>query len=109
MKDYIYIISNELGYIKCGVSKHPIKRVKQLQTGNEHQLTLLFTEEFNCERKHLLHIEKEIHRNLQQMATKCIGEWFYLDKYKLDSIKNVITFHRIRYEDDTLAFNKKFR
>lgn len=108
-KDYIYIISNDLGYIKVGVSKNPNRRVKQLQTGNEHKLTLLFMEEFRCERKHLLCIEKEIHKNLKQMATKCVGEWFYLDTYKLDSIKNIITFHRIRYEDDTLAFNKKFR
>ena len=46
MSDYIYIITNELGYIKVGVSKHPEKRVKQLQTGNEHTLSLLFTEEF---------------------------------------------------------------
>jgi len=65
MSDYMYIISNELGYIKCGVSCNPKRRVKQLQTGNEHKLTLLFTEEFECERKHLLHIEKAVHNRLQ--------------------------------------------
>ncbi len=108
-KDYIYIISNDLGYIKVGVSKHPEKRIRQLQTGNEHKLTLLFTEEFNCTRKHLLNIEKEIHHQLQRISNKAIGEWFFLDNTNLDSIKNTITFYRIRYEDDELAFNRSFR
>lgn len=109
MRDYIYIIGNDQGYIKCGVSKNPKRRVKQLQTGNEHKLTLLFAEEFNCTRTHLLKIEKDLHKTLRQMSTKCEGEWFYLDKYKMDSIKNTIIFYRIRYEEDTLAFYKPFR
>ncbi|MBO4622301.1 MAG: GIY-YIG nuclease family protein [Bacilli bacterium] len=109
MRDYIYIISNDLGYIKVGVSNNPERRVKQLQTGNEHKLTLLFKEEFNCTRKHLLSIEKDLHKQLRSMSTRCVGEWFFLDKYKMDSIKNTIIFYRIRYEDDTLAFRKPFR
>ena len=108
MRDYIYIISNEQGYIKVGVSKNPERRVKQLQTGNEHKLTLLFKEEFDCTRSHLLKIEKDLHKQLRQMSTKCVGEWFFLDKYKMDSIKNTIIFYRIRYEDDTLAFKRQF-
>ena len=76
---------------------------------NEHKLTLLFTEEFDCTRHHLLHIEKELHKQLRQMTIKTIGEWFFLDKYKIDAIKNIITFYRIRYEEDTLAFTKKFK
>lgn len=109
MQDYIYIISNDQGYIKVGVSKHPEKRVKQLQTGNEHKLTLLFTEEFKCERKHLLHIETEIHKQLRRISTKCVGEWFYLDENKMDSIKNTIIFYRIRYEDNPINSEKSFK
>lgn len=109
MKDYLYIIGNDQGYIKVGVSKHPKRRLRQLQTGNEHQLTLLFTEEFECTRKHLLHIEKAVHKTLRSMSTKCIGEWFFIDESKMDSIKNTLTFYRIRYEDDILAFEPKFR
>ena len=108
-KDYLYIIGNDKGYIKVGVSRNPAKRCRQLQTGNEHKLTLLFTEEFECDRKHLLHIEKAVHKALRGMSTKCIGEWFYIDEYKMDSIKNTLTFYRIRYEDDLLAFEKPFR
>lgn len=109
MQDYVYIISNDLGYIKVGVSKNPERRVKQLQTGNEHKLTLLFKEEFNCTRSHLLRIEKDLHKQLRSISTKCIGEWFFLDENKMDSIKNTIIFYRIRYEDDNLAFRKPFR
>ena len=108
-KDYLYIIGNDQGFIKVGVSKNPERRVKQLQTGNEHKLTLLFTEEFECERKHLLHIEKEVHKALRRMSTKCVGEWFEIDEYKMDSIKNTLTFYRIRYEDDLFAFERQFR
>ena len=108
MKDYMYIISNELGFIKVGVSKDPANRVKQLQTGNEHILTLLFTEEFNCTRRHLLHIEKEVHKKLKTIHQKASGEWFYIDKDNLESIKNLITFYRIRYEDDLQSFNPSF-
>ena len=43
---YMYIISNDKGYIKVGISKNPKRRLKQLQTGNQNKLTLLFTEEF---------------------------------------------------------------
>lgn len=108
MKDYIYIIGNDKGYIKVGVSNNPKRRVKQLQTGNAQKLTLIFTEEFECERHHLLNIEKAIHKQLKQMAEHCEGEWFYIDQIKMDSIKNTLTFYRIRYEDDLTAFNKQY-
>jgi predicted GIY-YIG superfamily endonuclease len=108
-KDYLYIIGNDKGFIKVGVSHNPAKRCRQLQTGNEHKLTLLFTEEFECDRKHLLHIEKEVHKALRRMSNKCIGEWFEIDEYKMDSIKNTLTFYRIRYENDLFNFEKPYR
>ena len=43
------------------------------------------------------------------MSTKCVGEWFEIDEYKMDSIKNTLTFYRIRYEDDLFAFERPFR
>lgn len=109
MSDYIYIISNELNYVKVGVSKNPKQRVRSLQTGNEHKLTLLFQEEFNCTRKHLLNIEKEIHKQLRVISTHAMGEWFLITADKLESVKNTIIYHRIRFEDDTNYFNKTWR
>lgn len=108
MKDYIYIIGNDQGYIKIGVSNNVKRRLRQIQTGNEHKLTLLFTEEFECTRKHLLHIEREIHRNLHKLATKCIGEWFCVEEDNIDAVKRLITYYRIRYEDNLFAFEKPF-
>lgn len=108
-KDYLYIIGNDKGFIKIGVSNSPQRRCRQLQTGNEHKLTLLFTEEFECDRKHLLHIEKEVHRTLRRISNKCMGEWFEIDENKMDSIKNTLTFYRIRYENDKFAFEKPFK
>ena len=107
MSDYIYIISNDQGYIKVGVSKHPTKRLSQLQTGNEHSLSLVFIEEFNCARNHLLKIEEQIHRTISLSAEDHRGEWFKLDPSKtIDDIKNLIIYSRIRYEDDTNHFNR---
>jgi len=107
--DYIYIISNDLGYIKVGISKYPKKRLKQLQTGNQNILSLLFTEEFECKRSHLLKIERELHRNLRCMTKSAKGEWFLITEDQLKSIKNTIIWHRIRYESDPMAFNPYFK
>lgn len=108
MIDYIYIISNDQGYIKVGVSKDPTKRLRQLQTGNEHTLSLLFTEEFNCARNHLLKIEKQIHRTLSLKAEDHRGEWFKLPSdTDIQNIKNFITFTRIRFEDDVNYFKRR--
>ena len=108
MTDYIYIISNDQDYIKVGVSKHPDKRLRQLQTGNEHTLSLIFTEEFECPRNHLLKIESEIHRTLSLKAIDHRGEWFKLPSdVDIQNIKNFITFTRIRFEDDVNYFKRR--
>lgn len=40
---YVYFIKNEQNHIKIGFSKDPEKRIKQLETGNSHNLSLLAT------------------------------------------------------------------
>lgn len=100
--DYVYIITNSNGFVKVGVSKNPEKRVKQLQTGNGEKLELIFTEEFACTRKHLLQVEKKIHKNLSTMCSKKTGEWFQISPEQLQSVKNTIIWHRIRYEDSLI-------
>lgn len=99
MSDFVYIIGNNDDLIKVGISKNPTKRVKQLQTGNGHKLTLLFTEEFECTRQELLKIEKKIHSDLSHLCTKKVGEWFKINSDILDRIKNTIIWHRIRYDN----------
>lgn len=102
--DYIYMIADKHDYIKVGISKNPERRVKDLQTGHPDILQLIFTEEFNCTRKHLLNIEKLIHKELKAKKYKKRGEWFYVPKDKIEEVKNIIRYNRIRYEDDELYF-----
>jgi len=73
---YIYLIeSYEVGSkkYKIGYSKHPNIRIKQHDTGNPNQLTILYT----FKSKHNRKVESAL-QNLY--SHKCIkNEWFVLD------------------------------
>ncbi len=100
---YMYIISDNNGYMKIGIAKDPEKRVKQLQTGHATKLDILFTEEFYCRRSHLLKIEKLVHRKIRSMTPRMKGEWFEIPMEDLEEVKTIITIHRIQYEDNEIA------
>jgi len=79
MKGYVYLLlkvskSGEESY-KVGVSKNdPLKRVKQLQTGNEaviHLLKYFETEYYNK-------LEKMLHFRYISYKTEANNEWFEL-------------------------------
>ena len=68
---YVYLIQSlEDGYYKVGVSKHPQKRIQQLQTGNSSELKLV--EIYQSE------IADKIERILQNrlLPFRKVGEWF---------------------------------
>ena len=68
-KDYLYFIQSDVtGMIKVGRSKDPVKRLKQLQTGNPNKLKLIASFE-NSGWK-----EKIIHERLEKWSEQ--GEWF---------------------------------
>ena len=70
---HIYLIQSlENGYYKIGVSKHPKKRVKQLQTGNSSELKLI--ESYQSEYAHK--IERSLQRRYSYLKKE--GEWFDL-------------------------------
>ena len=78
---YIYLIQSiENGYYKIGVSKHPKKRVKQLQTGNSSELKLI--ESYQSEHAHK--VERALQRRYSYLKKE--GEWFDL------SIKEDVSF-----------------
>jgi len=78
---YIYLIQSlENSYYKIGVSKHPQKRLQQLQTGNSSELKLIET--YQSEYAHK--IEKILQRRYSYLKKE--GEWFDL------SIINEISF-----------------
>ena len=68
---YVYLIqSQEDGYYKIGVSKHPKKRVKQLQTGNSSELKLIESYQSEYANKK----ERTLHNQLTHCKKE--GEWF---------------------------------
>jgi predicted GIY-YIG superfamily endonuclease len=78
---YIYLIQSlENSYYKIGVSKHPNKRIKELQTGNSSELKLIET--YQSEFAYL--IEKTLQRKYSYLRKE--GEWFDM------SISNEVSF-----------------
>ena len=72
--DYLYFIqSSKTGMIKIGRSKHPKKRLKQLQTGNSNTLRLIASFEGLGWR------EARLHEDLKQWRIRQNGEWFHHD------------------------------
>ncbi len=73
MQKYVYLIQSlENGYYKIGVSKHPQKRIQQLQTGNSSEIKLISIYLSENSNK----VEKTIHRRFSHL--KKHGEWFEL-------------------------------
>lgn len=68
----VYLFKTEGSNYKIGTSKHPEKRLKQLQTGNEETLELINS----YESKHANLIETTLHRQYSHL--KKSGEWFTL-------------------------------
>src|ERR1035437_8215149 len=80
---YIYLIQSlENGYYKIGVSKHPAKRVEQLQTGNASPLKLIdiYHTEYADQIEHAL---QRMHAHLHKR-----GEWFDMN------ISNEVNFQK---------------
>jgi len=70
---YVYLIqSQEDGYYKIGVSKHPNKRIEQLQTGNSSKLKVI--EQYKSYSYLAHYIERTLQRRFSHMRKE--GEWF---------------------------------
>jgi hypothetical protein len=80
---YIYLIQSlEDSRYKIGVSKHPQKRILELQTGNSSELKLVETYQSEFAHK----IEKILQRRYSYLRKE--GEWFDM------SIVNEVNFLR---------------
>jgi hypothetical protein len=98
-KDSLYFIQSDVtGMIKIGRSKNPLKRLKQLQTGNANKLKLIaFFEGLGWR-------EKLLHESLKDWSKE--GEWF--DPKCVGSIP-IDLYEKIEYGsfDDWWIYNKK--
>jgi len=94
---YIYLIQSlENSYYKIGISKHPKKRLSELQTGNSSPLKLVET--YQTEFAH--QIEKALQRRYSHLRKE--GEWFDM------SISNEVTFmEECRKIEENIVFLKK--
>lgn len=95
---YIYLIQSlENSYYKIGVSKHPNKRIKELQTGNSSELKLIETYQSEFAHK----IEKSLQNRYAHLKKE--GEWFDL------SIENEVSFKKeCRLIEENINTLKKY-
>lgn len=102
-QQYVYIIKNtETGRIKVGVGGDPEKRLKQLQTGNDCSLELVYTS-FLC--SNAFDLESAVHEKFQNHLVR--GEWFDLPAAEvikfLDTCKFKLSVDfQSSFEDSTL-------
>jgi hypothetical protein len=77
---FVYFIQckADMNPIKIGVSKHPRKRLKDLQTSNPFKLTLLESVRFQNERQAYA-VEEKLHEIFDMRRMN--GEWFSGDVY----------------------------
>jgi hypothetical protein len=68
----VYLIKAESSIYKIGTSKHPEKRIRQLQTGNQEKLELINT----FESKYATLLESTLHQKYAHLKEN--GEWYGL-------------------------------
>ena len=72
---YIYFLQCSGNY-KIGVAENVEKRIRVLQVGNPHEITLSFSYHFP-EKHHAFRMEKIFHEAFKKLSRR--GEWFSLD------------------------------
>jgi len=94
---YIYLIQSlEDGYYKIGVSIHPNKRIKELNTGNSSLLKLIETYQSEFANQ----IERALQRRYEHLRKN--GEWFDM------SIINEVSFiEECNKIEENIVFLKK--
>lgn len=78
----VYIIQmGDFNIYKIGIADNPVKRIKQLQTGNPYKLKLVDSfYKWNARQ-----VELRIHKRYNKY--KMEGEWFKLSKKQIETLK----------------------
>lgn len=103
MKKIYLIHKTNSNTYKIGKSKHPSKRVNQLQTANGNKLELLY--EYSTKVPDQL--EKMLHINFK--TSKQIGEWFELNENQVSKFSDTcIELEKVLLElkDENYFFDK---
>lgn len=80
-KRYLYVLKNELGRYKIGVSIDVEKRVKALEISSGSKIEIIF--KFNSRGD----FENKLHRHFKEK--RYLGEWFSLNESDLEFIKKI--------------------
>lgn len=79
----LYLISDN-SRLKIGWSKHPERRLKQLQTGSGSTLKIVFKADVPK------YMEKRVHHILRRFKTRPRNEWFELSGIEIDELVDKI-------------------
>ena len=100
----VYLIKSEGSNYKIGTSKHPEKRLRQLQTGNQEKLELVNTFQTN----YAALVETTLHNRFSHLRQN--GEWFTLSLAEevgfIEFCEKLETNFMVLSEDDNLFFKK---
>jgi hypothetical protein len=88
---FIYAIGNTTDKQKIGISKHPEKRLTELQTGNPDKLYIHYS--FPITEKTAYKFEATIHREINYKRIN--GEWFTMTP---EEVITFLTFQEIMCE-----------
>lgn len=92
---YVYLLESA-GCYKIGIAENVEKRIRQLQTGNPHKITL----KYSCQvkdREQALRIESRFHEILRRFNKS--GEWYQLNWRDAKTIKGM--FYAIANNDSS--------
>ncbi len=96
----IYLLQSDNGHYKIGVSKNPMKRLKQLQTGNSDKIRLISF--YETENAFLLERSLKNRYNIYRVN----GEWFNLPLEEeiifIDNCKNLDENLRLLIDDENI-------
>lgn len=82
----LYLMKNELGLYKIGISKHPDVRVSQIKNTSGFDVELLQVyEPLNCDAHYL---EQELHKFFSNFRQK--GEWFLFEDTEIEEFNKQI-------------------
>ena len=83
----LYLIGYQaagINHVKIGIAANPAQRLCQLQTGNEHRLSILRTLDCPSPRA----TEQALHRQFRHYRQA--GEWFSLDNQRLELLAELL-------------------
>lgn len=87
----LYLMENELGMLKIGISNDPLKRARQLTTAGGFLVNLIcYWQISNPSRT----VEALLHRQFKD--NKVNGEWFKAGSFNKESIESYFNFNFIR-------------